>query len=253
MTMFAWLNVEAPPFDDPRVRRALNLAIDRGRAVDATGGPDAGTTTCQLLPPGMPGHRPICPFTVAPSPAGAWTAPDHTRARRLVAASGRSGTAVEVWAWPFARAMGRHITTVLRDLGFRSRLRVFDDQSLTYPAAVDPRQRAQIGITGWIADSLVPASFLRQLISCDAYAPGDAGSSNLSRFCDPALDAAIGRAEAAGPAAGGAWQQIERRIADQAPVVPLLNPRWVVVTSPRVGNVQLHPLTGVLLDQLWVR
>ena len=47
---------------------------------------------------------------------------------------------------------------------------------------------------------------------------------------------------------------VERRIADRAPIVPLLNPRSVVVTSPRAGNVQVHPVTGVLLlEHVWVR
>src|SRR3954451_5168348 len=84
-TEYAWLNVKAPPFDDPRVRRALNLAVDRARVVDLTGGRDAGSPTCQLLSPGLPGYRPICPFTASPSPAGAWTKPDRAEGRRLVA------------------------------------------------------------------------------------------------------------------------------------------------------------------------
>jgi hypothetical protein len=35
--------------------------------------------------------------------------------------------------------------------------------------------------------------------------------------------------------------------------VPLVDPRWAVVTSPRAGNVQFHPQSGPLLDQIWVR
>jgi peptide/nickel transport system substrate-binding protein len=252
MTVLAWLNVEAPPFDDPRVRRALNLAVDRGRAVDATGGPDAGSPTCQLLPPGLPGHRPTCPFTAAPSPAGAWTAPDEAQARLLVAAAEARGTRVEVWSHPYLRRVGRHVADVLEDLGFRSRLRVFEDLEQVYAAAVDPRRRPQIGLTGWVADLPDPAGVIPQLISCKAYAPRDPASTNLSRFCDRRIDAAIRRASA-GPVAGDAWHRVERRIAHVAPTVPLVNPRWVVVTSPRIGNVQFHPLTGMLLDQMWVR
>jgi peptide/nickel transport system substrate-binding protein len=252
MTVLAWLNVEAPPFDDPLVRRALNLAVDRSRAVHATGGPDAGSPTCQLLPPGLPGHRPMCPFTAAASAAGAWTAPDEAQARRLVAAAGTSGTRVEVWAHPYLARVGRQIADVLDDLGFRSRVRVFDDLEQIYAAAVDPRRRPQIGLTGWIADFADPAGVIPQLVSCEAYAPRNPASTNLSRFCDHDVDAAIRRARAA-PAASGAWQVVERRIAEAAPVVPLLNPRWVVVKSPRLGNVQFHPVTGMLLDQMWVR
>jgi hypothetical protein len=40
---------------------------------------------------------------------------------------------------------------------------------------------------------------------------------------------------------------------DQAPWVPLYNPRALVVFSQRVGNSQFHPFWQLLIDQLWVR
>jgi YVTN family beta-propeller protein len=253
-TEYAWLNVEAPPFDDQRVRRALNLAIDRARVVDLTGGPIAGAPTCQLLPPGLPGYRPICPFTAAPSPASAWTAPDQAEARRLVAASGARGTAVEVLTWTPWRGVGRHLVEVLRELGFRSRQRVFADLGALIDASLDPRRRPQIGLNGWLADNPEPADFLNALVSCHGFGFGpDTRIPNLSRFCDPGIDAAIERARAEGPDASAAWQRIERRIAERAPVVPLTTRRSVVATSPRAGNLQFHPSLGVMLDQVWVR
>jgi YVTN family beta-propeller protein len=245
-TEYAWLNVREPPFDDVRVRRALNLAVNRGRVVSLTGGPDSGSPTCQLLPPGLPGYRPTCPFTVAPSPAGAWTGPDLTEARRLVAASGTRGTPVKVWGWPPRRTVARHLAHVLRELGFRTSVRIYDNALGPLAGPDDPRQHAQIGHGGWLADSPEPGPFLRALVSCGS-------DINLSRFCDRGIDAAIDRAQAAGPEAGAAWQRVERRIARRAPVVPLTSRRWVEVTSPRTGNFQIHPIYGVLLDQVWVR
>jgi hypothetical protein len=45
-----------------------------------------------------------------------------------------------------------------------------------------------------------------------------------------------------------------RRTFDQAPWVPLVNPRSVDVLSKRVGNYQHSPAgLGMLIDQLWVR
>ncbi len=245
MTEYAWLNTNSPPFDDPRVRQALNLAVDRGRIVDLTGGSEAATPTCQLLPPGFPGYRPVCSFTVAPSPAGGWTGPDLARARQLIARSGAAGTPVELWTWPDRASAGRYLADVLTGLGLPADARVFGDIGQSLEAAQRPGERPQIGLNGWIADSPDSGLFLRTLIGCD-------GDFNLSGFCDPQIDAAIDRAEAGGAEGSSAWQRIEGQIADRAPVVPLTTRRYVVVTSERAGNVQFHPFYGVLLDQAWV-
>jgi hypothetical protein len=60
-------------------------------------------------------------------------------------------------------------------------------------------------------------------------------------------------AQATGPDGRAAWQRIERRIADAAPVVPLTTRRTALITSRRAGNIQFHPVNGVFLDQVWVR
>ena len=245
MTEYAWLNTEAPPFDDARVRRALNLAVDRARVVDLTGGPESGDPTCQLLAPGLPGYRPVCSFTVEASPAGAWTGPDPVRAEQLIASSGADGTPVEVWTWPDRAGVGRYLAELLTGLGLPSHVRVFKGLGDELMAAQNPGSHPQIGVNGWIADSPDSALFLRTLVGCE-------GDFNLSGFCDPAIDAAIDRAETAGSEGSSDWQRIERQIAESAPVVPLTTRRYVLVTSSRAGNVQFHPFYGVLLDQIWV-
>jgi YVTN family beta-propeller protein len=246
-TGFAFLNVHTPPFDDVRVRRALNLAVDRARVVEETGGADASSPTCQLLPPGLGGYQPICPFTVAPSPAGAWVAPDLAQARRLVAASGTRGRSVDVWTPVQAATPAREVARTLRELGFHSRARIF------HGPFWDGHLPPQIGMAGWVADFPEPAAFLRELVGCNSYHRGDISSTNLGGFCDPSIDTAIDRAQAAGAAAGDAWRRIELRIAAQAPVVPLHNLRLVAVVSKRAGNVQFSPLTSAFFEQIWVR
>ena len=94
---FLPLNTHAPPFNDVRVRRALNLALDRRRIVDMYGGPTVAAPACQPLTPGIPGYRRYCPYTRDPRPDGEWSAPDLNRARQLVAASGTRGERIDVW------------------------------------------------------------------------------------------------------------------------------------------------------------
>ena len=162
-----------------------------------------------------------------------------------MAASGTRGMRVEFWGsepWP---GIGRYFRTLLRKLGYRSELRTFDDLHLILENASPTTP--QLGLWGWIADSAGPFTFLQPLISCGA-------ETNLSRFCNPALDARMQQAAAAsGPEAVEQWRRVEARLAADAPTVPLSNLQDAVLTAERVGNYQHHPLWGPLLDQLWVR
>jgi ABC-type transport system substrate-binding protein len=90
-------------------------------------------------------------------------------------------------------------------------------------------------------------------LACASAAPSPP-AGNLSRFCDPRLDAAVERAaRTPGAAPIAAWRRIEQRIADASPIVPILNLRSAVLVSKRTGDVQFQPILGVLLDRIWVR
>ena len=54
-TWLEMMNTTLQPFDDPRVREAVNLAADRQAIVAAWGGPLTATVTCQLVPPDFAG------------------------------------------------------------------------------------------------------------------------------------------------------------------------------------------------------
>ena len=81
---FIHLNTHLAPFSNVLVRQALNYAINRGAIVQMYGGPSFATPTCQPLTPGVPGYSRYCPYTLDPSPDGAWSAPDLAKARHLV-------------------------------------------------------------------------------------------------------------------------------------------------------------------------
>jgi peptide/nickel transport system substrate-binding protein len=65
-----WLSTRAAPFDDIRVRKAVNYAVDRQKLVSLLGGSTGMAATCQFLPPNFPGYRPYCPYTLDPHDGG---------------------------------------------------------------------------------------------------------------------------------------------------------------------------------------
>jgi YVTN family beta-propeller protein len=241
-TAFAFLNTHRPPFDDLRVRRALNYAIDRRKMVELHGGAGVAQITCQVIPPSVPGFRQHCPYT------NAWQTPDFTRARALVAASGTRGQRVVVWTFPFFGAEGRYIVSILRTLGYVAVLHEIP-QIDAYFRTISDTPTVQVGLAGWFgaqtaSDALTP-------LTCDF-------DGNWARFCDRRFDRDVrrlGDEQAADPGAGTALAaRLDREIVAQAPWVPLFTPRLADFTSRRIGNYQANTYAApsVLLDQLWV-
>jgi YVTN family beta-propeller protein len=257
-TDFFFLNTRAAPFDDVRVRRAVNYALDRNRTVAIHGGPGAATPTCQLLPPQMPGFRSYCPYTRGGGSDGRWRGPDLARARRLVDASGTRGMRVRVWSTPtpaIARDQGRYVTQLLRRLGYRASLRLLpDDEFLRYTD--NSRNRAQVVSGGWGADYPSPSAFIGKL-TCRGFIPNSESTFNTGQFCDPAFDRKVARAEALQVTnraqALAAWSRLDRELTARAVWLPTATGTVTDVVSERVGNYQFHPFWGVLVDQLWVR
>ena len=78
-TLWMFLNVRRPPFDDLRVRQAINFATDRAALVERYGGPEAAAPTCQIVPPRSPASRPTVP--TPPTRRAVADGPRRTRAR----------------------------------------------------------------------------------------------------------------------------------------------------------------------------
>ncbi len=248
-TLYMSLDTRASPFDDLRVRQALNFAVDR-QEVEALS-QDKAVATCQILPGTFPGYRPYCPY--AREPGTTWTAPDLARARELVEQSGTAGTKVTVWAsdglFPASVPVGRYFAELLDRLGYRASLKVVDLPAWGAATFGRPR-RAQITFLGWTADFATPSGFIVPLFACD-------GSGNISGFCDPSIDRRMeeaGRLRATDPAGAlDLWSEIEHDLVDEAVWVPLGNGYYTSVTSRRLGNYQSNPQWGPLVDQMWVQ
>ncbi|HEX9505606.1 MAG TPA: ABC transporter substrate-binding protein, partial [Acidimicrobiia bacterium] len=182
-TDFFQINTLIPPFNDLRVRKALNYAIDRAAIVRLYGGDDAAIPTCQITPPGQSGYRPYCPYTT-PGSDGRWRAPDLPRARRLIAASGTKGEFVRLVGAANGGVLGtsvvRYTARLLRGLGYRTETQIVpisDFATMPWP---------EVNLLSADSDGATP--FFRAWFGCSS--PFDNGW-----VCDPALDAAVAHAQ----------------------------------------------------------
>jgi len=253
------LNTRVAPFNDVRVRRAINYAVDRGEIARLVG--QGSQPTCQLLPPGLPGYRRYCPYTLDPNAAGVWNAPDVAKAERLIAASHTRRTPITIWdLGPFQTDYTpayAYLTSVLDRLGYPTRVVNLGNNIAASGRFSDSRTRVQAAINELSPTYPSASQILESSFGCRSFVPHSTVNPNGSEFCDPKLDAQMNEALTAesnnSPDAAALWAQADRTATDDAPAVPLTTPSETDFVSRRVGGYQYSFQQGVLLDQLWVR
>jgi YVTN family beta-propeller protein len=254
LTTFVGFDVRKPPFDDVRVRQALNYAIDRDHVVDLLGGPTGQRPTCQILPPNFQGYESFCPYTLEPD-SGVWSSPDLARARALIEDADAVGEKVTLWVTdepgflPGSVETMRYVVEVLNDLGLRAELKIVHDAD-EYFDAIYLEGKPQAYLSGWVADYPAAGGFIDIQFRCQS-------PQNASGLCSKSLDDQIEEAQrlqATDPAASNSvWTEIEHRLVEDAVWAPLTNPVTAYAFSARTENVQVHPQWGILLSRLWVQ
>ncbi|MGH2407458.1 MAG: ABC transporter substrate-binding protein [Candidatus Limnocylindrales bacterium] len=261
-TWLELMNTSVAPFNDPRVRQAVNYATDRQAVLQAWGGPLEGRITCQLAPPDYGGYSPYCPYTVLPDGNGTWRGPDMAKALDLIRQAGVAGQKVTVYglAGPGYRDVTQYFATLLGQLGFDATATTM--QLDDYFSFLDAQAGVQMA-GYWVKTG---RSSVGELVDGGFTCPDDQAipyqfGAGPPQFCDRTIDAQATKAAeleasrdpAARQSANMIWAGVDRAIVDAAPAVFPFYPTQITFVSSRVGNIQLHPFWQILLDQMWVQ
>lgn len=204
-----WINTTQPPFDDLKVRQAVNYAVDTAALERIYAGSLAATH--QILPEGMPGHE---AFDLYPH--------NMAKAKELLAEANPSDRNVTVWTdneSPNDEA-GAYYEGVLNELGFNAKLKTISGDN--YYTVIGNESTPDLD-TGWLAfyeDYPHPNDFFQLLFSGESISP--TSNTNFSRIDDPKLNAKIAKLaqEPLGPEQEAEYAALDKAYMEQAPIVP---------------------------------
>jgi peptide/nickel transport system substrate-binding protein len=258
-TWYMAMNVNVPPFNNLKVRQAINYATDRNALVKIYGGPKLAQPTCQILPPNFPGYKPYCPYTSG-SDTTKWSGIDLAKAKQLVQESGTKGAKVVVNSGndETSKALAEQMVTDMDSIGYKASTQLLAD-GIQYPYVQNSKNHSKWNIawSAWYQDYPAPSDFLNVLLGCGSIHPNSDASPNIAAFCDKSIQAKMDQAEQTGVtdpnAANAIWAQVDHDMTDQAPWVDLYNPKQIDFLSKRVGGYQWNPQWYILIDQMWVQ
>ena len=180
-TYYYFMNNRVAPFDNVKVRQAVNFAIDREALVRIYGG--LATPTENVLPPTYPQYKKLTlyPYNLA-------------KAKQLIKQAGATGADVTVWTSNNdergdAPQAGAYLQDVLKQIGLNAKLKHDQRRDLLD----DGRQPVDEGpdrLRGLVPGLPAPARLVRRPAERQTGSP-TTHNNNYSNFDDPAVNAKI--------------------------------------------------------------
>ena len=178
-------NASKKPFDDKRVRIALNMAIDKNAIIQAVYG-GAGQPAKNLIPPIMWSYD----NDVKDYPH------DPDAAKKMLADAGYpDGFETDLWAMPVqrpynpdARRIAELMQADLMKIGVKAKIVSYEWGEYRKRVAAGEPQMAEYG---WTGDNGDPDNFFFPLASCAAARPG---GGSASKWCNKDFDTLLAKA-----------------------------------------------------------
>ena len=174
-TGYVTMNVKEPPFDNLKVRQAVNMAINKDRIVRLIN--NRGVPATQALPPAMPGYNRQnkgYPF-------------DPEGAKKLLTEAGAENISTELYAMnvdPNPR-IAQAIQQDLAAVGIKAEIRSLAQAEVIAAGGSGKAPMIWSGGMAWIADFPDPANFYYGILGC---AGAVEGGWNWSKYCNKDLD-----------------------------------------------------------------
>jgi dipeptide transport system substrate-binding protein len=234
-------NTQQKPFDDAKVRKALNMAIDKRALVDAVFG---GA--------GMVAKNPLPPTVWSYDDGVSDDAYDPDGAKKLLDEAGVKDLKLKLWAMPVARSYNpdgkksaEMIKADLAKIGVEATIVTFDWGDFLHRSSAKDRDGAVL--LGWTGDNGDPDNFLAELLSCDSV-----GTANRAEWCNQAFQDLVVKAKATTDAAARAdlYKQAQAIFKAEAPWATLAHSLASVAVSKKVTGYTLdafgaHRFDGV--------
>jgi ABC-type transport system substrate-binding protein len=243
-TIYIAINVTSPPFDNVKVRQALNYAIDKQHIIQLLNG--RGTVANQILPPLMPGYD--------TSYTGYEYNPD--KAKSMLADAGFPNgfeTSIECIAVDPQPKLCTSFQADLAKIGVK-----LDINTLAAPNVIDDAGNGKTPLTwsgglAWIQDYPDPDDFYGPILGCGSDTPG---GWNWARFCDQTVDNQSKQllAMTDRTARLAAYGPFFKQLMDLALWVPVYNGEYDIAHSEKLhGQPTLtHPEHLFSYETMWI-
>jgi peptide/nickel transport system substrate-binding protein len=229
---YVYMNTERPLFrNNPKLRQAVNFALDRTAMLKAFGGP-FGTRTDSYLPPGLPSYLNVHPYPVRH--------PNLTTARSLARGHTRSGNAVYYTCDNVLRAClawAQLVQGALKQIGIDVEIKQFPTDA--YAAKTRTRGEA-FDLTDRRLDVAWVDPYQYINVQLDGRTIQPTGNLNLSYFNSPHYNRLMDQAGSlSGRARYDAYGKLAVDIArDAAPMAAIVDRNTRIFVSSRVGCVR---------------
>lgn len=208
-TYYFWMNTKRPPFDDVKVRQAINYAVDPAALERIYSGQIKGTQ--QILPPGMPGYEKI---ELYPH--------DMAKAKEMLKEANPSDMDITVWTdteSPNDEA-GEYYDGLLKELGFNTTLKVLNADNYFTVIGNQSTPNLDTGWSNWFQDYPHPNDFFQPLLAGESILQTNNG--NFANINDPELNkeiATLGE-EQLGPEQEEKYKEVDKKFMELAPWAP---------------------------------